>query len=78
MSKDNCTKHIAAGAAGSSRAARPAVARVLDDLSAAAEKIENGAFDLAGQAHADTVSELIAVAGELRSLIEELKPRTGR
>lgn len=51
---------------------------LLRDLAAAAEVIEAGAFDLAGQAHADTVSELIRVAGDLRGLIDELAPRAAR
>ena len=53
-------------------------AAVLRDLATAAEMIEAGAFDLAGQAHADTVSDLIRVAGDLRGLIEELAPRAAR
>lgn len=51
---------------------------LLRDLTAAAEVIEAGAFDLAGQAHADTVSDLIRVAGDLRGLIKELAPRAAR
>lgn len=51
---------------------------VLGELAAAAEMIESGAFDLAGQAHADTVSDLIRVAGDLRGLIDELAPRAQR
>ena len=40
--------------------------------------IESGGFDLAGRGQADTVSDLIRVAGDLRGLIDELAPRAQR
>lgn len=77
MSDNQSTQRPEEG--GDTYAQQPAdTAAVLRDLAAAAEAIEGGAFDLAGQAHADTVSDLIRVAGDLRGLIDELTPRAAR
>ena len=50
-------------------------ARVVTDLKAASEAIENNAFDLAGEASPDTVSDLIRIAADLQMIIAELSQR---
>ncbi|NUH65851.1 hypothetical protein HTT03_11205 [Sulfitobacter sp. S0837] len=49
--------------------------RVLRDLRAASDLVENGAFDLAGQANNDTVSDMIRVVADLQMLIFQLSVR---
>lgn len=78
MSNHQSITHPAAGAGGS--AARDAAqdettARVLRDLRAASDLVENGAFDLAGQANNDTVSDMIRVVADLQLLISQLSGR---
>ena len=50
--------------------------RVVTDLKAASEIIENSAFDLAGAANPDTVSDLIRIAADLQMLIGQLSQRS--
>ena len=50
--------------------------RVVTDLKAASEIIENSAFDLAGATNPDTVSDLIRIAADLQMLIGQLSQRS--
>ncbi|MBO9438360.1 hypothetical protein HKX23_08185 [Sulfitobacter sp. KE29] len=53
-------------------------ARVVAELKGASETIENGAFDLAGDASADVVSDLIRITADLQMLIGQLAQRNSR
>lgn len=46
--------------------------RASADLKAASETIENSAFDLAGDASPDVVSDLIRITADLQMLIAQL------
>jgi len=50
--------------------------RVVAELKAASEIIENSAFDLAGDASPDAVSDLIRLAADLQLLIAQLSKRS--
>lgn len=52
--------------------------RVLAELKSASETIENSAFDLAGDASPDVVSDLIRITADLQMLIAQLSQRGGR
>ncbi|UWR36887.1 hypothetical protein [Sulfitobacter sp. W074] len=52
--------------------------RVVADLKAASETIENSAFDLAGDASPDVVSDLIRITADLQMLIAQLSQPGGR
>jgi len=78
MSKQQSIKHPAEGADVSARptgAQDDTKARVLRDLKAASDLVESGAFDLAGHANNDTVSDMIRVVADLQLLITQLTPR---
>ncbi len=78
MSNYQSIKHPEEGAGASAQqncVQDETAARVLRDLKAASDLVESGAFDLAGHANSDTVSDLIRVAADLQYVISQLSPR---